>query len=1166
MDLKNVTLSDKYELSEGRAMLSGAEALTRLPMIQKHWDEKAGLRTGGFISGYRGSPIGEYDFTLWSARKYLEANDIVFTPGINEELAATAVWGSQQIENFPEDKAFDGVFGLWYAKGPGVDRAGDTLKHGNMVGSHPNGGVLVVYGDDHNAKSSSIAHQSDQALAANFLPILYPSSVHEYLEYGLKGWAMSRYTGMWVGFKGVNETLGQSATIDLDLDPAMITIPKDGNFPPEGVHFRPQQPMPIMDDLIIKRFKIPLAQLFARENGLDRTVIEKTDTPNLGLVSTGKAYEDTRQALKLLGIDDARARQLGVSHYKVGMIWPLEPVNISAFSEGQKEILVIEEKAAFVEDQLCKILYNQEQRPRVVGKFDERESFLLAADVLLEPIDVAFVIAARLEHLGLADDEIKQNIEALKLINKGQSLDVPAHFNRIPFYCSGCPHNTSTKVPEGSKSFAGIGCHGMAMFYNADTLTVTQMGGEGSNWIGLSPFTKAKHVFQNLGDGTYYHSGLLAIRSSIAAGTNITYKLLFNGVVGMTGGQPIDGPLSVGEISHQILHEGAKKIVVVTDAPENYKSDVGLAPGVEVFHRKKMDRIQKEMREIEGTTVIIYEQACAANKRRLRKRGQYPDPAKRMFINKAVCEGCGDCSVQSNCISVHPTETEFGTKRLIDQSTCNKDYSCVNGFCPSFVTILGGEVAKKSGVDLSDELFANIPTPQVQEINGAYNVMIPGVGGEGVVTIGAILAMAAHVEGKQSSTFVMTGMAQKGGAVYSHLRVAKVRDGMTTAKIGKGESDLILGCDIVASVAPESVQTIDSSKTFVVANNRITPTAAFTQDTGSNSGFDSGPLITQIKDLVGGEKSDFIDASNLALGVTGNTLATNMLMVGFASQKGVLPVGMEAIFKAIELNGVAIPFNKLAFNLGRLAAHSPSGIDELLNGKDAIPRIKRLEKLEDIVAHRKEFLTEYQDENYAKSYQDVVNVVVQKEKSVAPGKSALSVAVARNLAKLMAYKDEYEVARLYSSPEFMESLKDQFSGDIKLKFNLAPPLLSKRDPQTGNLVKREFGGWMLNVFKLLARLKSLRGTAFDIMGYTEERKAERQLIVDYKAMVEKVLETLSADNYDNAVELATTPDRIRGYGHVKELNMKLVKREQEQLLGRYIKGESESMVKMVEVA
>ena len=1164
MKIENVSIDDKYEQTRGRALLSGVEALTRLPMIQQEWDQAAGLNTAGFISGYPGSPLGEYDFALLRAKRHLAMHNVVFQPGLNEDIAATAVWGSQQLENFPNAKRYDGVFAIWYGKGPGVDRSGDAIKHGNFTGVHPYGGVLAVYGDDHNAKSSSIAYQCDQAFAANFIPILYPASVHEYLEYGLKGWALSRYSGLWVGFKGINETLAQTATIDVGLDPSIVTIPDGGVFPSQGLHYHPRSPDPVRDDMLIKRYKLPLAQLFARVNGFDRTIIAKGQRPCLGLVTAGKTYEGTRQALHLLAIDERRAKALGISLYKVGMIWPLEPQNMAKFAEGQEELLVIEEKAAFLEPQLCALLINKPAHPRVIGKQDEAGNLLLPSDLLVEPMDIAFVIAARLEALGLADDELRGAVAGLRVRTKNVTLDVPQHLVRAPFYCSGCPHNTSLKLPQGSSAFAGIGCHGMAMFYNPGTLTVTQMGGEGANWIGLAPFTETKHVFQNLGDGTYHHSGSTAIRASVAAGTNITYKILVNGVIAMTGGQDIAGPLSVSAISNQLRHEGVRRIAVVTDEPSHYSTDSGLAKGVTVHHRDELDCVQRDLRETLGTTAIIYDQACAANKRRLRKRGQYPDPAKRMFINKAVCEGCGDCSDQSNCLSVHPLETAFGMKRRIDQSTCNKDYSCVKGFCPSFVTVLGGQLARKAGVEIGDEVFSGLPDPKIADINGAYSVMISGIGGEGVVTIGAVLAMAAHVEGKQASSFVMTGMAQKGGAVHSHLRIAEDRQGITVAKIGRGEADLLLGCDIVSSVAADLVQIVDPARTTILANTRITPTASFTKDT--NARFDSDPLIKQIRALVGGDRCDFVDATNLALTLTGNTLGTNMFMVGFASQKGLLPLSAQAINRAIELNGVAIPFNKLAYKLGRMAAYDISILVRLLAGASALPTIKPAERLEDILAHRSAHLTQYQNKAYAQRYVDLVNEVAAREKQVLPQSSGLSIAVARSLAKLMAYKDEYEVARLYSSPEFLQSLREEFSGDIKLKFNLAPPLFAKRDPQTGHLIKREYGGWMLPMFRLLARFKVLRGTPFDIVGYTEERKQERQLIVDYCNFIKEIMPQLTSENHATAIQLATTPDRIQGFGHIKRRNIELVGAERAELLDRFRKGSKPEVAKTAAVA
>ncbi len=1148
--IQTVSIDDKYEQSHGRVLLSGSQALARLPMIQKEWDRAAGLDTAGYISGYPGSPLGDFDAALLQAREQLSRHDIVFQPGLNEDLAATAAWGTQQLENFPGAQRYDGVFALWYAKGPGVDRSGDAIKHANFAGVHPHGGVLAVYGDDHSAKSSSIAHQCDQAFAAFFVPILYPASVHEYLEYGLKGWALSRYSGLWVAFKGINETLAQTATIDLNLDPSLVTLPEGGIFPPEGVHFLPRSPDPVRNDRLIKRFKIPLAHHFARANGLDRSIIAKGDRPRLGIVTAGKSFIDTLQALRLLGVDESRALALGISLYKVGMIWPLEPRNLTEFAEGQEELLVVEEKAAFLENQICALLINNARRPRVTGKQDEAGNFLLPSDVLLEPLDLAFVIAARLESLGVADEAIRNAVARLRVRTERVVLNVPRHFVRAPFFCSGCPYNTALKLPEDSTAFAGMGCHAMAMFYSSSTtMTCMQMGGEGANWMGLAPFTTARHVFQNLGDGTYHHSGSLAIRASVAAGTNITYKIMVNGVIAMTGGQDIAGPLSVAAISNQIHHEGVRRIAVVSDQPSNHTASSGLAPGVEVHHRDEMDRVQRAMREIPGTTAIIYEQACATNKRRLRKRGRYADPPKRMFINKDVCEGCGDCSDQSNCLSVHPLETELGLKRRIDQSTCNKDYSCVKGFCPSFVTVLGGELTRKASIEPGDGVFAALPAPRVAALEQGFSAMISGIGGEGVVTIGAVLAMAAHVEGKRASNFVMTGMAQKGGAVHSHLRIASDTSSVMAARIGNAEADLLLGCDLVASAAVDSFRTVDPARTYVLGNSRIAPTASFTKD--PNASFDSSPLIDQIRALVGEERCDFVDATNLASSLTGNSLATNMFMVGVASQKGLLPIGTEAINRAIELNGTAVSLNKLAYKLGRMAVHDPAVLERLLAGQSTVPVEKRKVRLEEIVADRSARLEQYQDEAYARTYAGFVSEAASREKSVVPGSSVLAVAVARNLARLMAYKDEYEVARLYSSPEFLASLRAEIAGDVKLRFNLAPPLFARKDPRTGHLLKREYGGWVLPVFRVLAKLKVLRGTAFDIAGYTAERKSERQLIADYRDLMSQVMGRLTPENHARAVELANTPDRIRGYGHVKDRNIATARLEQAALLEKF---------------
>lgn len=1162
MNKPQISLKDKFTVTKGRVFINGVQVLVRLPMIQQALDKQADLNTSGFISGYRGSPIGGYDAALWQNSKLLEASNIVFQPGVNEELASTAVWGTQQLDGVP-DANVDGVFSIWYGKGPGVDRAGDALKHGNFSGSHKNGGVLVIYGDDHPGKSSTIAHHSEPALAVNQIPSLYPADVKEYLEYGLLGWQMSRYTGLWVGFKTVNETLEQTATIDIDLDNFKVELPERTNMPEQGVNHRPREFTPMLDEMLVHRYKLPLVHQFVKANKIDRITLDN-DNKKLGLVTAGKAYNDTIQALEFLGLTEITAKTLGLSIYKVGCIWPLEPSGVKAFAENQTELFFIEEKKAFLEDQAAKILFNETVRPIIVGKEDHLGQALLPSDLQLTPKEIALAIAARLTHLGIKSDDVTAACQRLTGVITDSGTVTPLAIPRTPFFCSGCPHSTSTKQPEGSVAMAGIGCHGMAALARPNTLPPTQMGGEGLNWAGMAPFSNTKHVFQNLGDGTYYHSGLLSVRAAIASKVNITYKILYNDAVAMTGGQPVDGPISVGQISQQVISEGVKRCVVVTDSPEAYNSQSGLANGVEVFHRDRLDYVQKQLRDTEGCTVLIYEQTCAAEKRRRRKRGQFPDPAKRQFINDAVCESCGDCSTQSNCVSLLPKVTALGRKRQIDQSSCNKDYSCVKGFCPSFVTVVGGELRKPQAATIDESLFAKLPAPVVRELgNENYCAMVAGIGGTGVITVTAILGMAAHIEGKACSIYDMTGLSQKNGAVFSHLRIANQPSDISAPRVGVGDADLVLGFDLLAALANESQQTFAQNKTQLIGNSRVTPTAAFQFMPDLN--VDSSLLVKTINDKVGSDNTHMLDATGLALALCGNTIAANMFVVGYASQKGLLPVSSEAIVDAIKLNNIAIDFNINAFNLGRVWAHTPEKLQQIISETNSVVEEYIPTKLNDIIAHRVKLLTQYQDENYARRYQNTLAKITAVDDKFGTN-NQLSVAVATYLAKLMAYKDEYEVARLYSSTEFTDKVTRQFSGDYKLKFNLAPPLFSKINPDTGLPVKKEFGSWMLGAFKLMSRFKGLRGGVFDVFGYSAERKQEQALISEYEALVDEFVTKLTADNYDDAVKLAQIPEKIRGYGHIKAQHLNNVTDERAKLLANFRAGGSIQVVNIVEPA
>jgi indolepyruvate ferredoxin oxidoreductase len=1152
VELARVSLEDKYTLQSGRIYLSGIQALVRLPMMQRVRDRGAGLNTAGFISGYRGSPLGGYDNALWQAQRLLDQHDIHFQPGLNEDLAATAVWGSQQVGLFPGAKV-DGAFGIWYGKGPGLDRSLDVLRHANWAGTSPRGGVIAIAGDDHGAQSTTTAYQCEQVFEAAMMPIVNPATIQDYLDLGLLGFALSRFSGCWVGFKATSESVDSSASVVVDPLRVQISIPADFAMPPGGVHIR--WPRPGMDYGLEQERrlfgpKLAAVRAFARVNVFDRTVIDSPQ-PRLGVIATGKAYLDLRQALSELGITEEVAKNLGIRVYKVGLSWPLEAEGALRFAAGLTDILVVEEKRGFVESQLVRLLYNLDasRRPSVVGKADESGGVLLPSIGELTPNMVARAVVARLKRLGAGQstEQFDQRLARLESYERPLALP-PAKIARTPFFCSGCPHNTSTRVPEGSRAMAGIGCHSMALFMpGRETATTTQMGGEGVNWIGQAPFTAERHVFQNLGDGTYSHSGLLAIRAAAAAGVNITYKILFNDAVAMTGGQPVEGALSVPQIARQVLAEGARRIVVVSDEPDKYPANAGFADGTDIRHRDELDIVQRELRETPGLTILIYDQTCAAEKRRRRKRGLFPDPGQRVFINDAVCEGCGDCSEKSNCISVQPVETEFGRKRRIDQSNCNKDFSCLKGFCPSFVTVRGGTPRKLAAPAAADEMFSALAEPRSRPLERPYSILITGIGGTGVVTLGALLGMAAHLEGKGVTVLDITGLAQKNGAVTSHIRLAPPAEDLHAVRVAAGGADLLLGCDLVVAATPAVLARVQAGVTKAVVNSNMQPTPAFIFDPGVD--FGTAAMLQAIRSTAGDDGVDLIDATGLAATLMGDSIAANLFMLGYAFQKGHVPLGLGAITRAIELNGVAVESNKRSFAFGRLAASERAKVEVLVRNAlrdDALPEPQGLDSL---VEHRAAFLGDYQDAAYAQRYRNAVATIKTAEAARARGRSGLAEAVARNLFTMMAYKDEYEVARLYTDSAFLKKLQRQFEGDFTLEYHLAPPLLASRDPQTGEPRKRAFGPWMIHVFRLLTRLRRLRGTAFDLFGYTKERLMERRLIAEYEAVLRELAAALTVDNHALAVEIASLPAKIRGFGHIKERNVETAKACEAELLG-----------------
>ncbi|MBV1932519.1 MAG: indolepyruvate ferredoxin oxidoreductase family protein [Porticoccaceae bacterium] len=1148
-----VSLDDKYTLERGKAYLTGIEALVRLPILQHQRDLAKGLNTAGFISGYRGSPIGGYDNALWRADAHLKEHNIHFQPGVNEELASTALMGSQQVNLFPEAK-YDGVFGLWYGKGPGLDRAMDSMKHANNAGSSKFGGVLAVVGDDHMAKSSTLAFQSEPMFMGASMPVLNPAGVQDILDFGIIGWEMSRYSGCWVGMKTTPENMDAAISADIDPDRIQLTEPQDFELPETGVHCRWPDPF-LEQEKRLHEVKLLAAQAFARANKIDKTMID-CSKPRLGIVTTGKASLDVLQSLNDLGIDQAMAESIGLKVFKVAMTWPLEPQAIIEFAQGLDEILVVEEKRPLIEDQLKSLLYNlpESRRPRVIGKRDGQGHELLSSVGELTATGISAVLLGRIAKLGgdITSAFTTRQSEESKQQAQGQIVasDAPTLPQRQPWFCSGCPHNTSTQVPEGSRALAGIGCHFMVTWMDRETETFTQMGGEGASWIGQAPFTNTRHVFQNIGDGTYFHSGILAIRAAIASGTNITYKILYNDAVAMTGGQHVDGSLTVEQMVYQLKGEGVKRIAVVSDLPEKYGRDFPRFEGLTVGHRDNFNALQKTLRDLDGTSVIIYEQTCATEKRRRRKRGLLEDPDKRVFINERVCEGCGDCGVKSNCLSVLPKETELGRKRIIDQSACNKDYSCLKGFCPSFVTVQGGSI-RKSVSSIGEVDFPALPEPTVKAITEPFSILLTGVGGMGVLTVGSIIGMAAHIEDKGTAVLVQTGLAQKFGAVTSHVRIANQQADIFGARVPTGEGQLLLGADLVVSSGQDSLARMNSKSAAAVVNNHDSPTADFTHN--PDSPFPEQAMERAIKLAVGESGGHFFDATALGLALLGDALAGNMILLGYAWQKGLLPLQRSSLEQSIRLNGVAIDANLQAFLWGRRFAEYADKVIGLAGLGPKPVAVIAAQSLDEVIDYRYGELIAYQNKTYAERYLALVNKVRQVETELLAGEGgsdeklalselALTDKVVRYYFKLLTYKDEYEVARFYTNGDFQQALTEQFEGKLRLRFHLAPPLLAKRDPDSGHLIKREFGSWVLPVFKVLAKFKFLRGTAFDLFGRSAERKMERQLIADYEQQINHLLAHLTVDKLPLAIELTGLPHFIRGYGHVKETNVNIVQR------------------------
>ncbi len=1085
--LADVQLDDKYQVTEGRVFMTGIQALARLPMLQHARDRASGLNTAGYVSGYRGSPLGGLDTALHQAAPQLAAHDIRFQPGVNEDLAATAIWGTQQLHLIPGARR-DGIFAMWYGKGPGVDRSGDVFKHANFAGTSRHGGVLVVAGDDHSARSSAVAHQSEHVFSACSMPVLAPAGIQDYLDLGLHGWAMSRYCGCWVAMKTMSDTAESSATVELSVDRVSIQLPEDFELPPDGVHLRWPDP-PLVQERRMQEFKIYAAVAYARANGLNRLVWD-SPRPRLGLIACGKAWLDLRQALDNLGIDAGVAADIGLRLYKVGMAWPLEASGVRQFAQGLQEILVIEEKRQIIEYQIKEMLYGwrDDTRPRVVGKFDESgewpappHAWLLPPTGELTPALVARALAARIGHFH-DSAQMRAHLALLDQQDMASTLArvIPA---RTPYFCSGCPHNLSTRVPQGSCAMAGVGCHLMVVGMARDNLTISQMGGEGVNWLGMAEHAGTRHVFANMGDGTYFHSGLLAIRAAVAAGVNISYKLLYNDAVAMTGGQPIDGSLTVPQLTRQLAAEGVHHIVVLADDPGKYPGNANFAPGVEIRPREDLDAVQRALREVPGVSALVYDQTCAAEKRRRRKRGSAPVATRRVFINARVCEGCGDCSQKSNCLSVVPVQTAFGTKRAIDQHSCNLDTSCLSGFCPAMISVEGGNLRRNRPAAPAPGANTELPEPQLPALDTPYALLIAGVGGTGVVTIGAVVGMAAHLDGLGVTVLDMTGMSQKGGAVLSHVRIAREQDALHAVRIDAGGADALIGGEIIVSAAADVVSKLRRGRSRVVVNTAQVIGGSFILQKGLLA--PTGPAHDLLQGAVGEEQACFLDATRLATDLLGDPICTNMLLLGVAWQRGCVPLSHQALMRAIELNGMSVADNQLAFAWGRRAASDPEGVARMLAQSQGGALVQQADAgVEAIIAKRSAWLVDYQDERLAGRYTELLRQVAETEQRAAPGSTRLTEAVARNAFRLLVVKDVYEVARLYTDGAFTQALQAQFEGDYRVHLHFARPWFNPPDPVSGEPRKQVYPGWLLPALKLLARLRWTRGTALDLCSTT----------------------------------------------------------------------------------
>jgi indolepyruvate ferredoxin oxidoreductase len=1154
MAKRQASLSDKFDLAETRQLLTGTQAVVRLMLMQKARDEAAGLDTAGYVTGYRGSPIASLEAAFQREAERLTSRSIRFQPGLNEDLAATAVWGTQQAELRGEGK-YDGVFAIWYGKGPGVDRSGDAFRHANHAGTSGHGGVLALMGDDHTCESSTSAHQSEFAFVDAMMPVFNPAGVQEILDYGIIGLALSRYAGVWVGLKCVKDNIESTATVDGRLDRVAINLPAATDFqmPAGGLNIR-RGDTALAKEARLHDYKRPAILAFSRANALDRIDLSGGANPKIGIITTGKSYLDTRQALDELGIDEVRAAALGLRLMKVAMSWPLEPRGIERFAKGLDLILVIEEKRALIETQVKEQLYDTPGRPAVLGKKDEAGRWLFPAKGALDPLDIAVTIGDRILAAS-PDPALAHRVAELKTLIAARPAGADA-FPRTPHFCAGCPHNTSTIVPEGSHAYAGIGCHYMALWMDRETEGFTQMGGEGANWIGEAPFSTRGHVFQNLGDGTYIHSGSLAIRAAVAAGATMTFKILYNDAVAMTGGQKLDGGITVPQMAAQVLAEGISRLDIVTDEPGKYGAGA-FAPGVHVHHRRDLAFVQRTLANTPGVSALIYDQTCAAEKRRRRKRGTMPNPDIRVVINAAVCEGCGDCGVKSNCIAIQPLETDLGRKRTIDQSACNKDLSCQDGFCPSFVTLHGAKVRRPDTVQLAadrspEDTFARLPAPELPDLRKPYAILVTGVGGTGVVTISAVLAQAAHVAGRGFGSIDVTGLAQKGGAVACHMRIAERPEDIHAIRVGTAHADLVLGGDLVVTAGNKILDALRPGHTAVVYSTYELMTGPFARDPLLQ--VPGAALRDAIKRRADGAPLAAIDAHEMAMSLFGDSIYANMMLLGYAHQAGHVPMPADAIEQAIGLNGVDIARNLAAFRFGRLARGDPAAFQRLLPAKVDTASAQPLRTWDAIAARRSVFLASYQDQALASQYLARVSAIAALEGARVPGQTALSETVAAAYFRLLAYKDEYEVARLFTNGIFAEQLDREFTGTRRVEFHMAPPLFARRDKVTGHPRKMTFGPWLMPLLRILAKGRRLRGTPFDPFGYTNERRRERRLIEDYERLLDSLPGTLSPQTHATCVELAALPLQIVGYGHVKATSIERAEAKRQKLAAQLAGG------------